>query len=111
MILIGQGVSPKPVRNTVMHVRQRLGSSERRTGQVLDQPRSTQHYDSRRKTEDEDVLTCHTTCPDSMEGMAIASYPHSCVSRAWTVNHKKVERLGREEGLQVPGCHRTRKHL
>ena len=27
------------------------------------------------------------------------------------VNHKKVERLGREEGLQVPRRHTSRKHL
>ena len=29
----------------------------------------------------------------------------------WTVHHKKVERLGGEEGLQVPRRHTSRKHL
>ena len=42
--------------------------------------------------------------------MALASYPYSCGLRA-SVHHKKVERLGHEEGLQVPGCHRPRKRL
>ena len=44
------------MRDTVIHVRQRLGSSERRTCQVLNQPRSTQRYGSRRKAEDEEAL-------------------------------------------------------
>jgi len=29
----------------------------------------------------------------------------------WQVNHKKVERLWREEGLQIPQRHRKRKRL
>ena len=29
----------------------------------------------------------------------------------WQVNHKKVERLRREEGLQIPQRHRKRKRL
>ena len=29
----------------------------------------------------------------------------------WRVNHKKVERLWREEGLQIPQRHRKRKRL
>ena len=29
----------------------------------------------------------------------------------WSVNHKKVERLWREEGLQVPRRHKARKRL
>ncbi|WP_300039649.1 IS3 family transposase, partial [uncultured Roseobacter sp.] len=29
----------------------------------------------------------------------------------WSVNHKKIERLWREEGLQLPRRHRKRKRL
>ena len=47
-----QGVDPEQVRDTVIHVRQRLGSSERRICRVLDQHRSTQRYASRRTDED-----------------------------------------------------------
>ncbi len=51
-----QGVGPEQVRDTVVHVRQRLGCSERRTCQVLDQPLSTQRHTSRRKVKDEEAL-------------------------------------------------------
>ncbi len=32
-------------------------------------------------------------------------------TEGWHINHKKVERLWREEGLQIPRCHKPRKRL
>ena len=60
------------------------------------QPRTTQRYASRRKTEDEDALTRPIAWPDRMAGMAPASSLHACISRAF-VHHKNVEH---------PGCKR-----
>ena len=93
-------------------MRQRLGSSERRTCQVLDQPRSTQRYGSRRKAEDEEALRLALIRLAKQYGR----YGYRKITallriEGWSVNHKKVERLWREEGLQVPRRHRPRKRL
>ena len=100
------------MRDTVIHVRQRLGSSERRTCQVLNQPRSTQRYGSRRKTEDEEALRLALIRLAKQYGR----YGYRKITallriEGWSVNHKKVERLWREEGLQVPRRHKARKRL
>lgn len=90
-----------------------MGSSERRTCQVLDQPRSTQRYASRRKADDEeDALRLALIRLAKQYGR----YGYRKVTallriEGWAVNHKKVERLWREQGLQVPRRHKPRKRL
>ena len=37
--------------------------------------------------------------------------PLPCFMEGWAVNHKKVERLWREEGRQLPQRHKKRKRL
>jgi putative transposase len=59
-----------------VHVQQKLGVSERRACRVLNQPRSVQRYQSNKSAKEE-------------------------VLRA-DINHKRVERIWREEGLKVP---------
>jgi len=68
----------------VIHVRQKLGSSERRA--LVRLAKQYGRYGYRKIAE---LLR--------IEG--------------WQVNHKKVERLWREEGLQIPQRHRKRKRL
>ena len=96
------------MRDTVIHVRQRLGCSERRTCQVLDQPRSTQRHASRRTDDDEDALIRLAKQYGRYGYRKITAL--LCIE-GWSVNHKKVERLWREEGLQVPRRHKARKRL
>ena len=84
------------------HVRGRLHISERRACQVLVQPRSTQ----RRPlclSDEERRLTERVTHLASLYGR----YGYRRITallrhEGWRVNHKRVERIWRREGLKVP---------
>ena len=107
-----QGAGPEQVRKTAMHVRQRPGSSERRTCRILDQPRSTQRYGCIRDTDNEDALRLALVRLAKQYGW----YGYRKMTallriEGWRVNHKKVGRLWREEGLQVPRRHKKRNRL
>ena len=85
-----------------MHVRQRLGASERHACRVLGQSRSTQHR--RRKVRaDEAALRSDVVRLASQFGR----YGYRRITNllrieGWRVNHKRVERIWGEEGLKVP---------
>ncbi len=86
----------------MIHIRQKYGLSERRACRYLDQPRSTQ----RRRLvapDDEAALTADIVRLASLYGR----YGYRRVTallraEGWLVNHKRVERIWRREGLKVP---------
>ena len=86
----------------MIHVRQRLGVSERRACRVLAQPRSTQRRQKHRR-EDEEALHAEIVRLARRFGRygyrRITALLHI---EGWRVNHKRVERIWREEGLKVP---------
>ena len=83
-------------------VRQALPVSERRVCRALAQPRSTQRYQGQRADEEE-LLTERIIALASQYGRygyrRITAMLHS---EGWRVNHKRVERIWRQEGLKVP---------
>lgn len=95
-------MSPARRRRCVDHVRDELSVSERRACRTLGQHRSTQR---RRPSgpEDEASLTA-----DIIElARAYGRYGYRRVTAllnqaGWHVNHKRVERIWRREGLKVP---------
>lgn len=79
-----------------------LGLAERRVCRVLGQSRSTQRY-QRQPPDDEPALT------QAIIGLAsqYGRYGYRQVTGmlrndGWRVNHKRVERIWRREGLKVP---------
>ena len=85
-----------------MHVRQRLGVGERRACRVLGQPRTTQRR-IRKARSDEVALVGDVVRLASRFGR----YGYRQVTNllrieGWSVNHKRVERIWRREGLKVP---------
>ncbi len=86
----------------MVHVRQRLGVSERWACRVLGQPRSTQRRE-RKVRDDEEVLREDIVRLAGRFGRygyrRITTMLHS---EGWRVNHKRVERIWRQEGLKVP---------
>lgn len=79
---------------------------------MLGQARSTQRYLSRKHGEDEDSLRLAMVRLAKQYGR----YGYRKITallriEGWPVNHKKVERLWCEEGLQVPKRHKKRKRL
>lgn len=76
--------------------------SERRVCRALGQPRSTQRY-SGKAAEDEDILVERIVALASQYGRYGYRRITAMLQReGWKVNHKRVERLWRQEGLRVP---------
>ena len=84
------------------HVKSVLGVSERRVCRVLDQPRSTQRHEPLVRN-DEQALTNDIVGLASRYGRYGYRRITVLLRRAgWDVNHKRVERIWRREGLKVP---------
>jgi putative transposase len=86
----------------VIQVRQKLGISERRACRALGQPRSTQRRQPYVPDDEPRLVT-------RMEELAseYGRYGYRRITamlriEGWRVNHKRVERLWRREGLKVP---------
>jgi len=89
-------------RLCVEHVCTSLGLSQRRVCHVLGQHRSTQRYGAVISW-DEEALR------NAMIGLArdYGRYGYRRITallreQGWNINHKRIERLWREEGLKVP---------
>ena len=87
----------------VVRVCTSLGVSERRACRVLGQIRSTQHYIREVKSEEE-MLTEEIVSLATRYGRYGQEQNNSATldAEGWIVNHKRVERSWRKEGLKVP---------
>jgi len=95
-------IAPDSKRQAVRQAIEALDVSERRACQVIGQPRSTQHYD-KQIAADEELLRQRIIELASQYGR----YGYRRVTallrnEGWMVNHKRVQRIWREEGLKVP---------
>ena len=92
-------------------VRTRHGLSERRACHVVGQARSTQRY-ARRERSDERALrqAIHAVARRHPRygSRRVTVVLHA---QGWRLNHKRVERIWREEGLRVPQRQRKRRRL
>lgn len=94
----------------MIHARQKLNTSERRTCAVLGVSRSSLHYKA--KVQDNDALRLAMIRLAKQYGR----YGYRKITEllrveGWQVNHKKIERLWREEGLKLPERHKKRRRL
>ncbi len=85
-----------------MHVREVLTVSERRACRVLGQVRRTQRYTP--MVEDHEVLLTTNIISLASEYGRYGYRRITALLRrdGWGVNHKRVERIWRQEGLKVP---------
>jgi putative transposase len=107
-------VSPERRRRTVVEVRRRLGQnkvSERRACRVLDQPRNTQRYRLCRRADEARLLTEMRRIVRKRPRFGSQRTYRKLVADGWRVNHKRVERLWRQEHMQVPRKQRRRRRL
>ncbi len=91
-------------------MRQKLGTSERRTCEVLGVARSTLRYEAVAKGED-DLRLALIRLAKQYGRYGYRKVGELLRAEGWAVNHKKVERIWREEGLQLPHRHKRRKRL
>ena len=86
----------------VIRVQEKLAVSERRACRVLGQIRSTQRRRVKVR-DDEDELTGRIIQLASCFGRYGYRRIHALLRcEGWNVNHKRVERIWRREGLKVP---------
>jgi putative transposase len=95
-------ISPAMRRQAAEKVQQELAVPERRVCRVLGQPRSTQRY-NKHILDDEEVLTARIVALSSQYGRYGYRRITAMLSlEGWRVNHKRVERIWRQQGLKVP---------
>jgi len=89
-------------REAVEHAQAVFGVSERRACRVIGQGRTTQRYRQKRAT-DEEALTVRIVALASAYGRyGYRRITALLQAEGWCVNHKRVERIWRQEGLRVP---------
>jgi len=95
-------IAPDSKRQAVRQVVEALDVSERRVCKIIGQPRSTQRY-GKQISMDQDLLRRRIIELASQYGR----YGYRRITallrnEGWLVNHKRVQRIWREEGLKVP---------
>ncbi len=84
------------------HVRGKLGVSERRACLVLDQPRRTQRYRCVVASDEEALRAAIIRLASQYGRYGYRRIAALLRAEGWHVNHKRVERIWRREGLKVP---------
>ena len=92
-------------------VRQKLDTSERRTCKTIGLGRSTQRYKASQKNDDEELRLVMIRLTKQCGLYGYRKITQLLRMEGWVSNHKKIERLWREEGLQLPHRHKKRRRL
>ena len=92
-------------------MRQKLAASERRTCRVIGLSRSTLQYKAAKKDDEEELRLSMVRLAKQYGRYGYRKIAELLRVEGWAVNHKKIERLWREEGLQLPERHKKRKRL
>lgn len=95
-------VSPHAKRQAVRHLVAHRGMSERHACEVVGAPRSTARYQPRGRSDDAEAVEA---VGDFAYRFPQHGYRHitALMQRAgYGINHKRVERIWRQEGLQLP---------
>ena len=95
----------------MIYVRQKLDTSERWTCKTIGLARSAQRYSSTVKNDDERLRLAMIRLAKQYGRYGYRKITQLLRMEGWVVNHKKIERLWREEGLQLPHRHKKRKRL
>lgn len=103
-------MSPSRRRRAVQHLKRSMGLSERRACRLAGQPRTTQRYEGRRAAKDaalvKDIVELATKHPRFGYRRATAMLRRG----GWRVNTKRVQRLRRQNGLQVRRTIKQKQH-
>ena len=89
----------------------RLGVSQRRACRVLGQPRSTQRHCPRQKDDEERLVRRTVELATQYGRYGYRRITALLREEGWMVNHKRVERIWRREGLKVPKRQPKRRRL
>lgn len=105
-------MSPAKRRRAMIHVRQALPAiSERRACQVLGQARTTQRRVPVIPNDEQPLVKRMIELATQYGRYGYRMVTGMLRNEGWPVNHKRVERLWRREGLKVPRRHKPRRRL
>ncbi len=104
-------VGPSRRRQAVEHVRTTVDVPERRACSTLHQPRSTQRYRSRRPPDETRLVRAMLDLVRKYPRYGSPRIHRLLVENGWRVNHKRIERLWKREGLRVPRKARKKRRL
>lgn len=88
-----------------------MNTSERRTCDVIGIPRSSFRYQAVSKDDEEELRLALIKLAKKYGRYGYRKIAALLRMEGWAVNHKKVERIWREEGLQLPKRHKKRRRL
>ena len=74
----------------MIHVRQKLDTSERRTCKTIGVARSSQRYQSSSKTDDEELRLALIRLAKQYGRYGYCKIAHLLRIEGWTVNHKRI---------------------
>ena len=103
-------MSPSKRRTAIIRVKEKLGVSERRACKALEQCRLTQRYVSHSR-EKEKLVARIIELATQYGRYGYRRITAMLRQESWQVNHKRVERIWRREGLKVPQKHPKRRRL
>lgn len=95
-------MSPSKRRKVVEQVCQTLSVSERRACRVLSQARATQRHMSHVSSDEEQLRTRIVELATRYGRYGYQRITALLRQESWRLNHKRVERIWRQEGLKVP---------
>lgn len=83
--------------------------SQRRACEVFEQPRMTQRYEPKHPDKDKPLIKAMKRIASEHPSYGYRFITAKLRQEGWQVNHKRVQRLWRKEGLQVPYRRRIKK--
>jgi len=102
-------VGPSRRREAVKHAQEKTPTSERRACKTLKQPRATQRYQANFAGDEARLISEMLEIVRAKPRYGTPRVSKILRSRGWKVNHKRVERLWRKEGLKVPPRRRKKR--
>jgi putative transposase len=104
-------VSPSKQRAAVEELQQKFATSERRACGVLGIPRSTQRYQMQPRTDEVAICQRLRTMVRQRPRFGYRRLTQLLKREGWHVNSKRIHRLCRSEGLQVPPTVRIKRAI
>jgi len=95
-------ISPAKKRRAVEEIVEKLKVSERRACRVLEQPRSTQRKKNKEKPDEAQLAEDIIKLAKDYGRYGYRRITALLKQQGWQVNHKRVERIWKREGLKVP---------
>src|SRR5210317_152666 len=107
----GKLLSPEKKRRAAQQLQEMFDISQRRACQLISQPRATQRYERILKNDEAVLVKRMIELTKQYGRYGYRRITALLQSEGFRVNHKRVERLWRREGLKVPQKQPKRKRL